>query len=99
MKHTVATCAHLLAALQWRFVDAKLDTATKLEVAHGSIGGWIAAVTSSTRCRGAQCEARGTGMGAQHEARAVCVLRAQCEAQAALGCMTRVGPVWKRTDA
>jgi hypothetical protein len=31
MKHTVVTCAHLLAAPQWTFVDAELDAGTKLD--------------------------------------------------------------------
>jgi hypothetical protein len=30
MKHTVATCAHLLATLQWTFIDAELDAGTEL---------------------------------------------------------------------
>lgn len=89
MKHTVATCAHLLAALQWRFVDTKLDTATKLEVAHRSTGGWIAAATGSTRCRerSARCKARG-GARSTRRGRGGGV-RAQREAQVALGCATR----------
>ena len=32
MKHTAATCAHLLAAPQWTLVDAKLDVGTELDV-------------------------------------------------------------------
>jgi hypothetical protein len=32
MKHTVATCAHLLAAQQWRLVHAELDAGAELEV-------------------------------------------------------------------
>ena len=34
MKHTVATCAHLLAALQWKLVDAELNADAELKVAH-----------------------------------------------------------------
>jgi hypothetical protein len=30
MKHTVATCAHLLAALQWTLIDVELDAGTEL---------------------------------------------------------------------
>ena len=31
MKHTVTTCAHLLAALQWTLVDMKLGASTELD--------------------------------------------------------------------
>jgi hypothetical protein len=32
MKHTVATCAHLLATPQWTLIDAELDADTELNV-------------------------------------------------------------------
>ena len=35
MKHTVTTCAHLLAAPQLRLVHAELDVGTELKVTHG----------------------------------------------------------------
>jgi hypothetical protein len=35
MKYTVATCAHLLAAPQWRLIYAELDAGAELKVAHG----------------------------------------------------------------
>ena len=31
----VTTCAYLLAALQWRLIDAELDGGAELEVTHG----------------------------------------------------------------
>jgi hypothetical protein len=31
MKHTVATCTHLLVAPQWTLIDAKLDAGTELD--------------------------------------------------------------------
>ena len=31
MKHTVATCAHLLATLQWTLIDVELDADTELD--------------------------------------------------------------------
>jgi hypothetical protein len=34
MKHTVTTCVHLLAAIQWTLVNAELDTCTKLDAWH-----------------------------------------------------------------
>jgi hypothetical protein len=59
MKHTVATCAHLLAAVQWRLVDAAQGSA-----ARGAGGAR----------REAQVGARGAdsvrhGRGARHEVR------------------------------
>jgi hypothetical protein len=42
MKHTVATCVHLLVASQWRLVHAELNVNAELEVAHGrqANGSW-----------------------------------------------------------
>ena len=31
MKHTIATCAYLLAILQWMLIDAELDDGTELD--------------------------------------------------------------------
>jgi hypothetical protein len=31
MKHTVATCAHLLVVPQWTHIDAKLDAGMELD--------------------------------------------------------------------
>jgi hypothetical protein len=35
MKHTVATCVHLLAAPQWTLVDAELDAGAELDATRG----------------------------------------------------------------
>jgi hypothetical protein len=75
MKHMVATCAHLLVALPWRFVNAELDVITELEVAHdrqvdGSRPRWKARGVEecSARCKaraGVHSARRGRGHMAQ----------------------------------
>ena len=63
MKHTVATRAYLLVALQWTLIDAEL---------YATAGDRTSAVRSASRaggvrCNRAQCEARGVS-GAWREA-------------------------------
>jgi hypothetical protein len=58
MKHTVIMCAHLLAAVQWRLVDAELDAGVKLNamarrspIVHGP---WLCA--TRVQARGSMCD-------------------------------------------
>jgi hypothetical protein len=69
MKHTVTTCAHLLAAPQWRLVYAELDVGVELKVAHGrQANGWARVrnvkrwVSTSVLSFGARYKARGCAM-------------------------------------
>jgi hypothetical protein len=51
----VATCAHLLVALQWRLIDTELDAGTELEVAHGQAdGSWLRQEVQGSVARGAR---------------------------------------------
>jgi hypothetical protein len=56
MKHTVATCAHLLTApLPWMLIDAKLDAGTELDATArrpdlGCAQQALGAAERSTRC-------------------------------------------------
>ena len=69
MKHTVATCAHILEAPQWRLVDAELAADVELEVTHGRQAdesrrrreAWGSAARGERRGRGHA--AQGTGHG------------------------------------
>jgi hypothetical protein len=84
MKHTVATCVHLLAAIQWTLVNAELDTCTELDAWHRCRTTAVRSVSTSRRHEVqqsvARCarrkrgtghirrEQRGTGRGWEHEA-------------------------------
>jgi hypothetical protein len=72
MKHTVVTCANLLAAVQWRLVDAELDASVELNatawrlptsaVCSASLGGRCEVQRSTARgmrCQGMRREAPG----------------------------------------
>jgi hypothetical protein len=70
MKHTVVTCAHLLATIQWRLVDVMRGSAvpgTSGSVRHRA---HVARDRSGATVRGARCRgARARGGEAQSEAR------------------------------
>ena len=61
MKHTVVTCAQLLDAAQWRFVDAELNAmARRLPTVHGPRLYAVRVRVGDARCGGAQREAQAT---------------------------------------
>ena len=84
----VATCAHLLAALQWRLIDAELDADAEIEVTHDR-------QADGLRPRqGARCKAR-AAHGARREARDASDTRRKPWARVH---DIRVSPIRKRID-